>query len=214
MNYLYLYLARAIGAGSAAEQIPDWSIETLRAVADGTADLRAVRHPLGFACLPVLRDGDYGVCIHAWLTGYQPVTAVHAHCWDLTSYVLFGELRNDLPVVRETRPAAYRVLEVRSRGDTDEIVPTPRLVSCAPGTSQVNGDGDVYTLRAGTFHSSVVPPGSPTATVALGKMVAGGTDLSLGGVGAAAHRVTRVRCDRAQTKAIARAIMDRLLAHA
>lgn len=210
----YLYLARAIGAGRAAQQIPRWSITTLRAVADGKADLRAVRHPLGFACLPVLRDGDYGICIHAWLSDYQPVTAVHAHCWDLTSYVLFGQLRNELPVVRETRPAAYRVLEVRSRGDTDEIVPTARLVSCAPGTSQVNGDGDVYTVRAGTFHNSAVAPGSPTATVALGKMVAGGTDLSLGGIGAAPYRVRRVRCDRAQTAAIARAVIDRLGAHA
>jgi len=211
----YLDLSRSFADGHATETIPPWSAEILRAVADGHRQLRAAVHPLGFTCLPVIRDGDYGVCVHAWLPG-QPTASpaaspAHAHSWDLASYVLFGRLRNDLPHVVRARPGdpgAWRVLEVRSLGDTDDIVPTPRLVHRELGKSAVLVRDDVYTVPAGTFHSSVADPAEPTVTVVVARTVAGGTDLSLGSPGTPAHRVRRKRSGQAETAALARTIIE------
>lgn len=188
----------------------------MRDVADGRRSLRAAVHPLGFTCLPVVREGHYGVCVHVWQPGQPRATSttsqVHAHSWDLVSYVLFGQLRNDLPVVTDTDPAhltARRVLEVRSRGNTDDIVPTSRLVSCEEGDSELAVSDDVYRVPAGTFHSSVAGSDGATATVALGTMVSGGADLSLGDLTSGTHRVRRTRLGARYTQDLARMVADR-----
>jgi hypothetical protein len=211
----YLYLSRAMAEGRGAETIPLWAADILDAIAEGRRELRAAVHPLGFTCLPVIREGRHGVCVHAWLPGQataHPTTSpVHAHSWDLASYVLFGRLRNDLPhvVAAQSRAAdVWRVLEIRSRGDVDDIIPTQRLVHCGPGESALNVRDDVYTVPAGTFHSSAADPTVPTVTVVLAYAVPGGVDLSLGSPGTPAHRVRRKQSGTVETAALARAIVD------
>jgi hypothetical protein len=210
----YEYLSVAIASGHAADVLPRWSARVLRDIADGHRELRASVHPLGFICLPVVREGRYGVCVHMWLSG-QPrasttTSPVHAHSWDLVSYVLFGQLRNSLPRVVDadaaTSPGAWRVLEVRSHGDTDDIVPTPRLVRCDPGDSALAVRDDVYSVPAGTFHSTVAVR---AVTVALGSTVAGATDLSLGDPATRSHRVWRDRLGPPETTALARTVIER-----
>jgi hypothetical protein len=211
-------------------------IGALRPIADGRSPLRAVKHPLGFTCLPVERAGRDGVCVHLWsprIAHVEPTTSpIHAHCWNLISYALFGELENMLMRVADVGvlgvsgvpgassisggaapegPDVYRMLEVRSHGDVDELRPTPRLVRCVPRQRQLISAGDVYSMSAGEFHTTEVGPGAETATVALGRMAPGAADCSLGALGAAGHRVRRHRCDAAQTAEAARIVLDRLL---
>lgn len=194
MNY-YEYLSAVIGGPDpAARAVSDWTIETLTGVIEGRLPVRAVTHPLGFTCLPVERAGPRGVCVHLWsprVPRAAPTTsAIHAHCWRLTSIALFGQLENRLLTLADAatgstagsvgdpdadaegpaatwqgRPGAYRLLEVRSHGDLDELRPTPRLVRCLPGPLQVIAAGDV---------------------------------------------VRRERCDAARTAAAARVVLDRL----
>lgn len=211
----YLYLSSAIDSGRAAETIPPWSADVLRSLTDGRRALRASIHPLGFTCLPVVREDRYGVCVHAWLPGQQaarPTTsAVHAHSWDLVSYVLTGRLRNELPLVTGAQPGAVgvrQVFEVHSRGDIDEVVPTRRLVHCQEGESALHVRDDVYKVPAGTFHSSIADSAEPTVTIVLGSAVNGGADLTLGSPGTGAHRVHRSRRAQAETAALARTIVD------
>lgn len=211
----YLYLSRAVDNGHAAQTIPRWSADVLRAITEGRRAVRAAVHPLGFTCLPVIREDRYGVCVHAWLPGQQaaaPTTSVvHAHSWDLVSYVLIGRLRNELPHVTGAQPGApgaWQVLEVRSQGDTDEIVPTQRLVHCQAGESELHVQDDVYKVPAGTFHSSIADRAQPTVTLVLGSAIPGGADLSLGSPGTRAHRVHRSRRAAAETAALARTIID------
>ncbi|MBO0806109.1 MAG: hypothetical protein J2P25_23935, partial [Nocardiopsaceae bacterium] len=180
-------------AGSDARAaVPGWVIGALRPIADGSSPVRAVIHPLGFTCLPVERAGRDGVCVHLWsprLNSAVPTTsAIHAHSWHLASYVLFGRMENRLMRVAGAgaseaasggEAGLYRVLKVRSHGDVDELVPTPGLVRCLPGQRQVIGAGDVYSMRAGEFHSTEVLPGAEAATVALGRTVPGVDDRSL-----------------------------------
>lgn len=230
----YEYLSRLVGgagpggharAGPAARAaVPAWAISAMRGVADFSRPVLAVRHPLGFTCLPVERAGWVGVCVHLWsdqVDRAAPTTSqVHAHCWELTSYALFGRLENRIMAVADAggsrdcrdEPGLHRVLEVRSEGGCDELVPTPRLVHCAPGRRQVIAAGDVYSVPAGAFHVTHVPPGTEAATVALGRLVPGTPDWSLGPPGSLPHHVRRQQCDPGQTAAVARIILGRLLA--
>ena len=172
-----------------------------------------MRHPLGFVCIPVDRTGDQGVCVHVWsdsLPSARPTTStMHAHSWDLISYVLYGSVGNELLNVTDAPDnSAYRVFEVRSGGDVDEVRETPRLVRCEISAMELNRQGDTYTLPAGIFHATAVQ--GEAATVALGSGRPGTMDLSLGGIDTTTHQVGRQRCDRDETASAARVVTERL----
>jgi hypothetical protein len=209
----YPALERAARRGDSAELVRHAEAE-LEQVASGRRALRAVRHPLGFVCLPVLRDGAEGVCVHVFgpsdpvLTSHQ----VHSHSWDLTSTVLYGRLGNRrMGVAEETERPTHRVFEVHSRpSGVDELRPTRRLVRCLRGPEQTSTRGQTYALAAGEFHTTVVPDGRPTATLVLGRTLPGRADLSLGPLRTPGHRMVRKVCDAAQTVRIAQAALRRI----
>ncbi|MEU3118183.1 MULTISPECIES: hypothetical protein [Micromonospora] len=207
----YADLEREIDRGTRPELLRGWALDVLDDVAEGRRSLRAVRHPLGFTCLPVERDGPDGVCVHAWPADPPPVrpttSTMHSHSWDLLSHVLHGTVRNELIEVDDA-PAdpAWRVYEVRSLGEVDEMAATDRLVTAMTATVETHSAGDSYALRAGGFHTSEVDAGEPAVTVALGRTTPGACDLSLGAVDGRSHRVRRDRCDAAETARMARQI--------
>ncbi|GAA3779174.1 hypothetical protein ACFS5L_21845 [Streptomyces phyllanthi] len=215
----YPALERAARRDAAAE-LTRHAVSQLEQVVSGTRALRAVRHPLGFICLPILRDGPRGVCVHVFgpaeRTGRQEDSPadhqVHAHSWDLTSTVLYGRLGNrHMGVHEETETPTHRVFEVHSDpSGVDELRPTERLVCCRPGAEQTSVRGQTYALPAGEFHTTVVPDGHPTATLVLGRTRPGRVDLSLGPLRAPGHRMVRRMCDATQTARIAQAAVRRI----
>ncbi|GHF65180.1 hypothetical protein GCM10010218_53310 [Streptomyces mashuensis] len=205
------------GGGEAAELFGA-AVAALGEVASGDGALRAVRHPLGFLCLPVRREGVHGVCVHVFDDGAHraatglTTSPVHAHSWDLASCVLYGEVGNLRVRVRD-RPddPSHRVFEVHSGpGSVDEIRPTARLVRWEPAERETSGPGRIYTLPAGEFHATVVPPGVHAATLLYGRLLPGRFDMTLGPVHGALHRVVRQTCDAAQTVRAARDVLRRL----
>ena len=97
----YEYLSEVIGGPDpAARAVSERTIETLTGETAGRLPVRAVTHPLGFTCLPVERAGPHGVCVHLWSPrvprAAATTSAIHAHCWRLTSIALFGQLENRL----------------------------------------------------------------------------------------------------------------------
>jgi hypothetical protein len=212
----YAEIEAAIQQGTAADRVPRWALELLRDIASGRRDFTAVRHPLGFLCIPVQRTGDHGICVHVWAPAFRPAlttSPVHSHSWDLTSYVLYGTLRNQRIRVAEGGAAAtHRIFEVRSHGDRDELHATTRLVSCEPEAIHEYGAGCVYSLRAGEFHTTIVPGPQEAATVALGRSRLHAADLSVGPLQARSHAITRSRCDAVETAHAARRVAGRLQA--
>ncbi|MBO0654087.1 hypothetical protein J1792_15280 [Streptomyces triculaminicus] len=195
----------------------------LEEIASGRRELRAVRHPLGFLCLPVEREAERGVCVHVFgvrgpaarHAAALTTSPVHAHSWDLASCVLYGQVGNLRVRVRESpeRPT-HRVYEVRSGpASVDEIRPTPRLVTYEAGPEETSVGGEIYTLPAGHFHATVVPPGTFAATLLLGRSLPGRHDLSLGPVHGAVHRVVRLTCGAEQTARTARTVLRRIHGH-
>jgi hypothetical protein len=213
MKYHELYQEMATGA--AHRSLPGWAFDRLSAVADGSLQITAVRHPLGFVCLPIERTGVYGVCVHIWSAGRpapEPTTSqIHCHSWDLLSYILYGRLRNELAIVSDAvSGATHRVCEVISSEEHDDIRPTPRVVRHTGSVGTEHGTGEVYSLPAGDFHSSSLVTSGGVATVALGHGRRDGIDLSLGPLGTRRHRVTRARCGREETAAAARTAAGRI----
>lgn len=210
----YTVVDRAIRGGDAPRTVPALCRRALHDIAAGRTECTAVRHPLGFLCLPVYRDGEYGVCVHLWspkVSHDQVVRSpVHSHSWDLVSFVLFGQVGNTLlRVVDDAAGGTHRIFEVCSSGDVDEIRATPRLVRCVPGRHRAAGSGATYRLRAGRFHVSAVEGEPEAATVVLGRTRAG-SDLLVGPPDGPSHRIRRQRCDARQTAHAVRIVMDRL----
>jgi hypothetical protein len=212
MHYADIY--QEIRRGTAAETVPRWAVSLLREIADGRRDLTGVWHPLGFLCLPIERLGDHGVCVHQWTLALPPcltTSAVHSHSWDLSSYVLYGKLRNErMRVVDSPDFPTHRVFDVRSHGDVDELSATTRLVSYHLESVNQYGEGGVYYLPAGEFHATVLADEKGAATVALGHSRKHTADLTLGGVYTRSHVVRRRRCAAPETARAARLIADRL----
>ncbi|TDD43999.1 hypothetical protein E1286_28000 [Nonomuraea terrae] len=187
-----------------------WALEAL-----ARPGLTAVRHPLGFVCLPLERDGGEGVCLHLWsdsLAHAESTTSqIHCHSWDLVSHVLYGQMRNvHVAVTDAGADATHRVFEVVSGADGDRISPTARTVRHATDLVEVFGRGDTYTLPADRFHSSVVPEGGEAATIALGRGRPGSRDLSLGPLGGGPHHVSRQPLDAEETALAVRLITAHL----
>lgn len=211
----YPDILREIQQRTASTQLPARVISVMTEVAAGRRPMVAIRHPLGFVCLQVQRQGAYGVCVHLW-TEWRPeseltTSPMHSHSWDLLSYVLYGEIGNQLVHVTDA-PAAptHRLFEVLSDGDMDEIRPTDRLVRCEPGPVQSIAASGVYHLAAGEFHLTVVRGDVETATVVLGHARTDLVDLSLGPLGTRRHRVSRQRCTEPETAHAAGLIARRL----
>lgn len=210
----YQDIDAAIQDGAAADAVPRWALSMLRDIASGRCDLTAVRHPLGFLCFPAQRLGEHGVCVHLWRPALQRALTtfqVHSHSWDLTSYVLYGTLRNQkIRVAQADRSPTHRVFEVRSSGDMDEMHATARLVSYRPETDCAYAAGSVYLLPAGEFHATVLPGEQDVATVVLGRSRLPGFDRSLGPIHSPSHTITRSRCGPLETARAAVLIADRL----
>lgn len=211
-------LQEAIGADPTGPAVTRLVRAALREVAAGRRAVAAVRHPLGFVCLPVERLPGSGVCIHLW-TGGPPdekltTSPVHSHSWDLVSQVLYGTVGNELVEVEEP-PAGraaptHRLFEVHSAGDLDRIRRTDRLVRYRSRGRTEHGAGETYQIPAGTFHLNVVPAEQTAATVVLAHYRPQVADLSLGGLDTASHTVCRRHCDRAGTLAASEQVLRRL----
>jgi len=217
----YEELHEEITRGGAAGSLPRWALGVLEDITEGRRPVTAVRHPLGFLCLPVERRnspvGRLGVCLHVWSPWLARATTttslIHCHSWDLLSFVLYGEVRNVPARIRDTgEGATHQVFEVLSRGDTDEIRATGRTVRYSPGVAHEHQGGQVYRLPAGEYHSTAIGGDLHAATVALGHEISGAGDLSLGDLDTPTHHVRRLRCGPLETARAALLSAERLAA--
>ncbi len=187
-------------AGPAAEHI-------------AAGQVRAVRHPLGFVCLPLWRLTDLGFCIHIWTTLVEPArlatSPVHCHSWDLASLVLYGTIRNEEINVFDTTDPTHRVFEVEQHGDVDEIRATARLVRYSVSAGQMIMPGEVYQLPAGTFHNTIVPT-REAATLVVAWTRPGGMDRSVGPLDVPTHHQPRRYCDADESALAVRTVAEHL----
>lgn len=211
---IYEVLNQAIRSKS-SDQVVELVRKTwLEPIASGESPLCAVRHPLGFTCLPVLRDGIYGICIHLFGERRTPVrmsvSPFHCHSWDLLSHILYGVIGNQHVTVVPGN--TYRVFDTRTTASGDRLLPTEQTVDATAGPPDYWTAGTSYELAAGLFHASTVAGRAPAATVVLGLHHPDKPDLTLGALDTPEHRMTRRLHSRAETISLARTALDRLAA--
>ncbi|MER5467112.1 hypothetical protein ABZX90_11160 [Streptomyces sp. NPDC002935] len=198
----------ALRDGDAAT-VGEWAWCALRTVVPGRTTAPAVRHPLEFTCLPLYRHGHSGLCLHVWPQDEEMVSpVVHAHSWDLWSYVLCGTVFNQVVTVSDCaeRPE-HRLYEARSVGRVDAIRATERLVSCTPQAPQEIPVGGIYRLSSGVFHRS--GHRGLTATIVLGEHHAERQNLVLGPLDAAPRPdLPRVACPPHEVRDLVQRILD------
>jgi hypothetical protein len=205
MTTTYADCAAAFEGDTAAS----WAAAALADIAAGASPVRAARHPLGFSCLPLLREDRLGICVHLWDgTGATALTTseVHCHSWALRSCVLFGRIGNQRVRV-EDAGARHRLFRVVSEEDGDLLEATDRTVSCAPGEVEWHTAAQTYDLPIGVFHRSVSDPAVETATLVLGVDDPTAPNLSVGGLDVGTHRTRRRRLDAADTARVARRVL-------
>jgi hypothetical protein len=209
----YTSLEQAIQEPAARSSVDDQCRQVLLDIIAGRLPIEAVRHPLGFFCLPVVREGELGVCIHLWtsrLPGTELTTStVHCHSWDLVSFVLYGLVSNTLFSVDDDLDGRDRIFEIRSQDDIDEIVPTPRLVRCTQKSPQLTTSGTSYRMSGGQFHANAADPIAGAATLVLGR-TRDTVDLSIGDRDLGRHQTRRQRCSPDETAQIARITLEHL----
>jgi len=203
--------AGIVHSGEIPDEVRERALQAVLHVAEGTSALRAVRHPLGFLCFPIERHHLGGVCVHVWspeLPGAAPTTSeIHAHSWDLVSFVLHRELWNERVTIVDGE-SAYRVFEVHSDdGDRDELRATSRLIGCRVLTRDLSPRGSTYALEAGRFHQTIA---TEATTIAVGISHRECHDLRLGPVDCGTHIVRRRQCDQQASVAAARIVTAQL----
>lgn len=164
-----------------------WALAVLaNGLGGGQDPLPAVVHPLGFLCFPLHRGAQLGVCVHVWIDGLPTVETVtspiHAHSWDLYSYVLFGRIGNEVTSTTAVQyaEASHQVYQIDSAQGADRITATSTYVQCDPHPTRYAAAGEEYTLPGGAFHSTAVSVADPSATIMVAHTVPGARDRSLG----------------------------------
>jgi hypothetical protein len=134
----------------------EWAREALPAITPERLPASIVRHPLDFVCLPLYRNSTEGLCLHVWPQDEGTMSSVvHAHSWDLWSYVVCGTVFHQIMHIHDdTGDPEYLVYRAKNVGGIDEIRATKRLVTCTPGDLQKVRAGQIYQLESGLFHRS------------------------------------------------------------
>src|SRR5215813_9920923 len=187
-----------------------WTLNTLPEIIPEHLPAPAIQHPLGFACLPLHRSDEHGICLHVWEeNGGYTDHIVHAHSWDLWSYVFRGAIFNEIVRVDdEAENPVKRVYEVASGGRKDQIRATERLVKYVRSYVQEIRPGQMYRLPAGMFHRSWHR--GLTATIVLGEHQKGLSNLALAGLdGESLTSAPRDLCSSENARKLLRRLSER-----
>lgn len=153
-----LALLRGANDGTVIEVSPLRLVESIR---ESVSHVRAFRHPLGFIHVDLtgLIDLEHGerFRFHIWPQVHYAGDAagnVHDHTWNLTSLVVYGELRD-----RNFRPAAspdgdFTATRVQY-GKVNYFEPAGRY-DLRLVNDRVVGAGNVYTIAARLVHETSV----------------------------------------------------------
>ncbi|MEH0933418.1 hypothetical protein [Micromonospora sp. CPCC 205558] len=124
---------------------------------------RMHRHVLGFVQLRLATSADRELRIHHWPAGASFAEEPHTHLWDLTSYVLSGEIASTEYAVRPTSDESpHRLFVVKPAPAGTVREPTREQVSVSIVKRESHSAGSSYFVKHGVYHTS-----EPSSTSAL-----------------------------------------------
>jgi hypothetical protein len=197
--------------------------QTLRALVRDTLELclkddpscAAIKHPLGFLRVPIIRTPSTGLYVHIWtqlIDLPRPSTsAIHAHNWHLLSRVIAGTVTNQVFNAQESDNGDYHLFEILHHSETvDELCSTGRLFRCINYSEDHYLAGDYYRLAANTFHTSTVTLLADTVTLVLSTDRTSAIEYALDKSVRGTHLVHRKPCTRQELYAAVPILIERL----
>lgn len=171
------------------------------------------RHPLGFRVARLIADSGAALRLHIWpksARSAQPGFEIHDHTFDLTSFILFGDLRQTVYEVSTSAPATHAVYEVGYDATGSVLRKSEIAVAVSPKKTCLLHAGETYALPAAEFHDLDRASAQCAATLVLTTQ-SGGAPRSLGPLsGAAIIRFERSSyCRSAIDELTAAAVADR-----
>jgi hypothetical protein len=92
---------------------------------------------------------------------------VHDHTFSFTSFVLYGEVRNDEYRVTENKAGENQLFSVEYEQGTSILRPSGVRVSCRLIHSEICKRGTFYRLSGRAYHATTVPKNDFAATLLL-----------------------------------------------
>ena len=129
-------------------------------------------HPLGFfvRVLETLPTGER-IRLHVWhasVCGNQgSELSIHSHPFELSSYIVFGQLRNITYDVVHSASGGNRLFSVGYDDQHSVLTPTHERVSWQARSEAKLAAGAQYHVPAGQFHATSVPPEAVAATIVI-----------------------------------------------
>jgi hypothetical protein len=211
---LYRLLAQSGRAPAPHQQ----TVDVLRHLADGRPPpCDAFAHPLGFLYLPLLRMSDATLRLHIWTDdqehrplGENHISPMHDHTWDMTSYIICGELRNVIvSVVDDADAPTHRVFEIHGDGAVDDIRATGTVVRVVGESEDKVSVGQTYRMGSDLIHRTEPGPGV-VATLVAARRTSKRVERALGPLGLHGYRSERQVCPPRRVAAAAGAVLEAL----
>jgi hypothetical protein len=202
MDELLGKLSALLETGDRLDVLHEGAVSLLQEIAAGRARFPAVRHPLGFLYAPLLREQRQVLRLHIWLRDAPrpalTTSPIHDHTWRLTSFVICGELENQMIHVEDAEHPTHRVFEIRGSGSDDFLKPTERLVRFRCSSAERVKQGCRYVMAAREFHFTEVARDLTTATMVLAQRQTTAPERSLGPLQTSKHHMLRMQCSFAE----------------
>jgi len=175
-------------------------------------------HPTGFMVFPLGAHPDYGALrLHIWPAGIRHRIIqgrgdlgvihdgdIHNHAWNIVSMVLISyrdhiysvdQIAGTEEPVAVDDPAVFRKFSVAYHpGDQQTLVTDGSHVLARTTQRRTFRGGELHIIAAGDYHSPVMPMDAAGATLVFSspRVMRGGPDVLIGGIGGAAEGVRRL----------------------
>lgn len=135
---------------------------------------------------------------------------MHDHTWDMTSYVICGELRNVVvSVVEDAGAPTHRIFEIHGDGAVDDIRATETVVRVVGEHEDKVSAGQTYRMGSDLIHRS--DPGAGTvATLVAARRTSKRAERALGPLGLRGYRSERQVCPPRRVVAAAAGVLEAL----
>ncbi|MDB5182380.1 MAG: hypothetical protein JWO47_164 [Candidatus Saccharibacteria bacterium] len=129
--------------------------------------LQSTYHPNGFLVTKYKADETGQRRLHIWPTTRDYNMLPHTHPWHMASLVLAGTYIEFLPAVELVEKSDYELMVPSYNAAHQQVgvQSTGRAVKFWPGRYHHYDAGEIHTLPAGAFHSTLMPEKHPVLTL-------------------------------------------------
>lgn len=142
-----------------AKEVCSWAI---------TNNIPFVWHPLGFVMATLINEGHEKIRLHLWSNSFQnvqePTWPIHDHLFDITSWVLCGEIEN-IEYKQCNSVLTHQLYSVSYDNDGSILTKLDSGLSLSVESKEIIKKTESYSIKSGVLHQSISSSENTTVTV-------------------------------------------------